>query len=61
MMTMKEKLQMHKQIEESNQRKFNLWKRYEYAEKCLGFRPHDETELQMYETNGYDDGILMYC
>ena len=26
MMTMKEKLQMHKQIEESNQRKLKEWK-----------------------------------
>lgn len=26
MMTMKEKLQMHKQIEESNQRKLKKWK-----------------------------------
>lgn len=59
-MSMKEKLAIHRQIEEENKRKLELWKRYNYAEKCLGFRPHSEWELKMYESNGYDDSILMY-
>ena len=60
-MTMKEKLEVHRQIEAENERKLNLWKRFEYAKKCLGFRPSSEAELRMYECNGYDDGILAYC
>lgn len=59
-MTMKERLAIHKQIVKENERKLDLWKRYEFAKKCLGFYPHDEVELLLYECNGYDDGILMY-
>lgn len=59
-MTIKEKIRIHIQIEEENKRKLELWKRFNYAEECLGFRPHSESELRMYECNGYDDGILMY-
>ena len=59
-MTMKEKLQMHKRIEAENNSKLELWMRYEYARRVLGFRPSNLMELQMYECNGYDLSILMY-
>lgn len=59
-MSIKEKLEMHRKIEEENRKKLQLWKRLNYAEMCLGFRP-SEFELEMYECNGYDNGILMYC
>lgn len=57
---MKDKLKIHHQIEMEDKRKLRLWKRYEYAKKCLGFYPNNEIELEMYESNGYDDGILIY-
>ena len=59
-MTIKEKLEVHRQIEDENRRKLELWKRFEYAKQCLGFYPNDESELQMFECNGYDDGIYAY-
>lgn len=59
-MTIKERLEVHRQIEAENKRKLKLWKRFNYAEKCLGFRPSSIIELEMYECNGYDDSILMY-
>lgn len=59
-MTMKEKLELHCKIEAENARKLDLWKRFEYAKKILGFRPHDESELRMFECNGYDDSIYAY-
>ena len=59
-MTMKERLEVHRQIESENKRKQDLWRRYEVAKKCLGFYPCDESELRMFECNGYDDGIYAY-
>ena len=59
-MTMKEKLEVHRRIEAENRRKLELWQRFNYAEKCLGFRPGSVNELKMYECNGYDDSILAY-
>lgn len=59
-MTMKDRLIIHQQIEKENQRKFELWKRYEYAKECLGFYPQSELDLRMFECNGYDDSIYMY-
>lgn len=59
-MTMEEKLEMHKQIEAENKYKFLTWKAFNTAEKILGFRPHDEFELRLFESNGYDDGIYAY-
>ena len=59
-MSMKERLEIHRQIERENERKLKLWKRFNYAEGCLGFRPSSVFELEMYESNGYDDAIFMY-
>ena len=60
-MTIKEKLKIHAEIEAENKRKLKLWERFNVAEKNLGFRLNSVAELEMYEGNGYDDGILMYC
>jgi len=59
-MTMKEKLEIHRRIEAENERKLNLWKRFNIAERNLGFRPESVWELEMFECTGYDDSILMY-
>ena len=59
-MSMKERLLIHKRIEESNRSKYRLWHRFEEAKRYLGFYPSTEADLIMFEHNGYDDGIFMY-
>lgn len=59
-MTMKQKLETHRSIEAENRQAVALHSRYEYAKERLGFYPASESELMMFECNGFDDVVYMY-